>query len=146
MNKDSAILFVTVPLSLFINVAIFQYLRFNEKNCANCTEHSEHKVLRVTTYLMFGVIALRVLVLVIMGLSNIDNAVVVGGGIIGLIHFIVLYRYISKMLVPDYKECTDEWQRPLLYYYTRIIAVLYGIVGLALLMGIIAIIVLPFVG
>ena len=47
------------------------------------------------------------------------------------------------MLVPDCKGCTDEWQRPLLYYYTRIMAVLFGIVGVVALFAIGTTLILP---
>ena len=141
MNRDSIILYVGAAFSLLINLAILQYLQFNEENCNNCTENREHQILGITTYLMFGVIALRVLT----GQKFKESHPVLLGGVllVSLTHFITLYRYISEMLVPDCKGCTDEWQRPLLYYYTRIMAVLFGIVGVVALFAIGTTLILP---
>jgi len=47
--------------------------------------------------------------------------------LINIANIIILYRFINAMMISQCKGCTQDWRRTYLYYYARIVLILYGI-------------------
>jgi Na+/proline symporter len=47
--------------------------------------------------------------------------------VINVANIIFLYRFIGQMNVSQCRQCTSEWRRSFLYYYSTFILILYAI-------------------
>ena len=47
--------------------------------------------------------------------------------VINVANIIYLYRFIGKMNESQCRECSDEWRRSFLYYYSTFVLIIYAI-------------------
>jgi hypothetical protein len=47
--------------------------------------------------------------------------------VINVMNIVFLYQFIQKMKIVQCNQCTSEWRRSFLYYYSSFVLILYAI-------------------
>lgn len=55
--------------------------------------------------------------------------------VINVANIIFLYRFIGQMNISQCRQCTSEWRRSFLYYYSAFILILYAINIVLIIVG-----------
>ena len=120
------------PIMTIVNISILAiiltYVQAMKVKCGYCTNIPETKyVTFLTSIILIEVLAVvffptqmrtffmnnmwLILILIIMNVANI----------------IFLFQFIQKMKSVQCNQCTSEWRRSLLYYYSAFVLILYAI-------------------
>ena len=120
------------PIMTIVNISILAiiltYVQAMKVKCGYCTNIPETKyVTFLTSIILIEVLAVvffptqmrsffmnnmwLILVLIVINVANI----------------IFLYQFIQKMKVIQCEQCTSEWRRSFLYYYSSFVLILYAI-------------------
>lgn len=120
------------PIITIINISILAiiltYVQAMKVKCGYCTNIPETKyVTFLTSIILIEVLAVvffptqmrsffmnnmwLILVLIVINVANI----------------VFLYQFIQKMKVVQCEQCTSEWRRSFLYYYSSFVLILYAI-------------------
>ena len=119
-------------LSRIINLAvlaiILTYVAAMKVKCGYCTNISETGY--VTT--LSTIILIQVLLFIFF--PNMARSIVMSNQwlifillVINIANIFYLYRFISKMNESQCRQCSSEWRRTFLYYYSTFIIILYAI-------------------
>jgi hypothetical protein len=110
---------------LFIDFTILMYLDFVEKSCYECSDVIEKDILKNTTIFTIGLSLLAFVaedkVKTLMSNETINMVI----GVVAIVKFLSLYRFISSMRSEPCNQCTLSWRRRFLFYYSRMIMLMY---------------------
>jgi hypothetical protein len=128
------------PVTTIVNVSILAiiltYISAMKVKCGYCTNIPETQYVTVlTTVILVEVLFVAlfpnaartffmenpwaIFILVVINVANI----------------IFLYRFIGQMNISQCRQCTSEWRRSFLYYYSAFILILYAINILLIIVG-----------
>lgn len=128
MNELLAKLF-----ALFVDSVILMYLDFVNKTCPNCADIMENDVLRNLTYLSLGLLLLNfVAEEKLRNFLSSHKILLSVLGILGLVKLVALFRFITAMRTEECNKCTSHWRRRFLFYYSRGVALMYGLMVLSM--------------
>lgn len=120
------------PIMTIVNISILAiiltYVQAMKVKCGYCTNIPETRyVTFLTSIILIEVLAVvffptqmrsffmnnmwLILVLIVINVANI----------------VFLYQFIQKMKVVQCEQCTSEWRRTFLYYYSSFVLILYAI-------------------
>ena len=119
-------------LSRIINLAvlaiILTYVAAMKVKCGYCTNIPE------TGYVTTLSTIILIQVLLFMFFPNMARSIVMSNQwlifillVINIANIFYLYRFISKMNESQCRQCSSEWRRTFLYYYSTFIIILYAI-------------------
>ena len=120
------------PVTTIVNVSvlaiILTYISAMKVKCGYCTNIPETQYVTILT----TVIMVEVLVVALFPnqareffMSNPWAIFILI--VINVANIIFLYRFIGQMNVSQCRQCTSEWRRTFLYYYSSFILILYAI-------------------
>jgi len=120
------------PIMTIVNISILAiiltYVQAMKVKCGYCTNIPETKYVTFLT----SVILVQVLAVVIFPnqmrtffMNNMWLILVLI--IINIANIVYLYQFIQKMKVVQCEQCTSEWRRSFLYYYSSFVLILYAI-------------------
>ena len=120
------------PIMTIINISILAiiltYVQAMKVKCGYCTNIPETKYVTFLT----SVILIQVLAVVIFPtqtrnffMNNMWLILVLV--VINIANIVFLYQFIQKMKVVQCNQCTSEWRRSFLYYYSSFVLILYAI-------------------
>jgi hypothetical protein len=120
------------PIMTIINISILAiiltYVQAMKVKCGYCTNIPETKYVTFLT----SVILVQVLAVVIFPnqmqtffMNNMWLILVLI--IVNIVNIVYLYQFIQKMKVVQCEQCTSEWRRSFLYYYSSFVLILYAI-------------------
>jgi len=128
------------PITTIVNVSILAiiltYISAMKVKCGYCTNIPETQYVTVlTTVILVEVLFVAlfpnaartffmenpwaIFILVVINVANI----------------IFLYRFIGQMNISQCRQCTSEWRRSFLYYYSAFILILYAINIVLIIVG-----------
>lgn len=115
-------------VNISILAIILTYVQAMKVKCGYCTNIPETKYVTFLT----SVILVQVLAVVIFPnqmrtffMNNMWLILVLI--IINIANIVYLYQFIQKMKVVQCEQCTSEWRRSFLYYYSSFVLILYAI-------------------
>lgn len=130
------------PVTTIVNVSvlaiILTYISAMKVKCGYCTNIPETQYVTIlTTVIMVEVLFVAlfpnqareffmsnpwaIFILIVINVANI----------------VFLYRFIGQMNVSQCRQCTSEWRRTFLYYYSSFILILYAINIVLMVVGLI---------
>ncbi len=120
------------PLMTIVNIVILAiiltYVQAMKVKCGYCTNIPETKYVTILT----SVILVEVLAVVFFPtqmrnffMNNMWLILVLI--VINIANIVFLYQFIQKMKVVQCDQCTSEWRRSFLYYYSSFVLILYAI-------------------
>lgn len=119
-------------LSRIINLAvlaiILTYVTAMKNKCGYCTNIPE------TGYVTTLSTVILIQVLLFMFFPNMSRSILMSNTwivfvllVINIANIFYLYRFIGKMNESQCRQCSSEWRRTFLYYYSTFIIILYAI-------------------
>ena len=119
---------ITTTVNVTILAIILTYISAMKVKCGYCTNIPETQYVTILTTLIL------VEVLFVALFPNTARAFFMSNPwaifilvIINVANIIFLYRFIGQMNVSQCRQCTSEWRRSFLYYYSTFILILYAI-------------------
>lgn len=130
------------PVTTIVNVSILAiiltYISAMKVKCGYCTNIPETQYVTIlTTVIMVEVLFVAlfpnkareffmsnpwaIFILIVINVANI----------------VFLYRFIGQMNISQCRQCTSEWRRTFLYYYSSFILILYAINIVLMVVGLI---------
>lgn len=120
------------PVMTIVNISILAiiltYVQAMKVKCGYCTNIPETKYVTFLT----SIILVQVLAVVIFPtqmrnffMNNMWLILVLI--IVNIANIVFLYQFIQKMKSVQCNQCTSEWRRSFLYYYSSFILILYAI-------------------
>jgi hypothetical protein len=120
------------PILTIVNISILAiiltYVQAMKVKCGYCTNIPETKYVTILT----SIILAQVLAVVFFPtqvrnffMNNMWLVLVLI--IINVMNIIFLYQFIQKMKSIQCNQCTSEWRRSFLYYYSSFVLILYAI-------------------
>jgi hypothetical protein len=120
------------PLMTIVNIVILAiiltYVQAMKVKCGYCTNIPETKYVTILT----SVILVEVLAVVFFPtqmrnffMNNMWLILVLI--VINIANIVFLYQFIQKMKSVQCEQCTSEWRRSFLYYYSSFVLILYAI-------------------
>jgi len=120
------------PVLTIINISILAiiltYVQAMKVKCGYCTNIPETKYVTILT----SIILAQVLAVVFFP-TQVRNFVmnnmwlVLVLIVINVMNIVFLYQFIQKMKIVQCNQCTSEWRRSFLYYYSSFVLILYAI-------------------
>jgi len=120
------------PVLTIINISILAiiltYVQAMKVKCGYCTNIPETKYVTILT----SIILAQVLAVVFFPtqvrnffMNNMWLVLVLI--VINVMNIVFLYQFIQKMKIVQCNQCTSEWRRSFLYYYSSFVLILYAI-------------------
>jgi signal transduction histidine kinase len=120
------------PIITIINISILAiiltYVQAMKVKCGYCTNIPETKYVTILT----SIIIAQVLAVVFFPtevrnffMNNMWLVLVLI--VINVLNIVFLYQFIQKMKIVQCNQCTSEWRRSFLYYYSSFVLILYAI-------------------
>ena len=115
-------------VNIVILAIILTYVQAMKLKCGYCTNIPETKYVTFLT----SIILIEVLAVVIfpnqmktLFMNNMWLILILV--VINIVNIVFLYQFIQKMKVVQCNQCTSEWRRSFLYYYSSFVLILYAI-------------------
>ena len=115
-------------VNISILAIILTYVQAMKVKCGHCTNIPETKYVTILT----SVILVQVLAVVIFPnqvrnffMNNMWLVLVLI--VMNIANIVFLYQFIQKMKGVQCNQCTSEWRRSFLYYYSSFVLILYAI-------------------
>ncbi len=120
------------PLITIFNIAILAiiltYVSAMKVKCGYCTNIPETGYVTIlTTVILIEVLAVTFFPSQMMSFFTKNLWAVFILIIINITNIVFLYRFIGKMKISQCRQCTSEWRRTFLYYYSTFVLILYAI-------------------
>ena len=120
------------PIMTIVNISILAiimtYVEAMKIKCGYCTNIPETRYVRLLT----SIILIEVLAVVFfpkqmcsLFMNNMWLILVLI--VINVVNIVFLYQFIQKMKAVQCEQCTSEWRRTFLYYYSSFVLILYAI-------------------
>ena len=115
-------------INVIILAIILTYVAAMKMKCGYCTDIPETKY--VTT--LSTIILVQVLLFAVF--PNQARSFIISNKwlvfvllVINVANMLYLYRFIGKMNESQCRQCSSEWRRTFLYYYSTFVLIIYGI-------------------
>lgn len=115
-------------ISVIILAIILTYIAAMKMKCGFCTNIPETGyVTTLSTIILIQVFLIAVFPKQCRSFLMSNKWVILILMVINLANIIYLYRFIGKMNESQCRECSDEWRRTFLYYYSTFVLITYAI-------------------
>ena len=120
------------PITTIVNVAILAiiltYISAMKVKCGYCTNIPETQYVTIlTTIILVEVLCVALFPNMMKSFFVANPWAIFILVVINVANIIFLYRFIGKMNISQCRQCTSEWRRSFLYYYSTFILILYAI-------------------
>jgi hypothetical protein len=120
------------PVTTIVNVSILAiiltYISAMKVKCGYCTNIPETQYVTIlTTVIMVEVLFVALFPNQAREFFMSNHWAIFILVVINVANIIFLYRFIGKMNISQCRQCTSEWRRTFLYYYSSFILILYAI-------------------
>lgn len=127
---------VTTAINVSILAIILTYVSAMKVKCGYCTNISETQyVTTLTTIILIQVLVVALFPSSAKSFLMSNPWIMFILFVINVANIIFLYRFITKMNISQCRQCTSEWRRSFLYYYSTFILILYAINIVLLVVG-----------
>lgn len=128
--------FLLIILSLIVNIIIINYVQKLEEKKCECSEDWRRDFIKifsiVTVLLIIFIIILNIIKVSIPTILLRLFRVLFGlYGLVAIVNIIALFTYAQKMMTSCDCDCSKEWERTFIYYYSILIAAFYILVVVA---------------
>ena len=127
---------VTTAINVSILAIILTYVSAMKVKCGYCTNIPETQYVSIlTTIILIQVLAVALFSSSARSFLMSNPWIMFILFVINVANIIFLYRFITKMNISQCRQCTSEWRRSFLYYYSTFILILYAINIVLLVVG-----------
>jgi hypothetical protein len=131
---------VAHPVTTIINVSILAiiltYISAMKVKCGYCTNIPETQYVTIlTTVIMVEVLFVALFPNQARSFFMSNPWAIFILVVINVANIIFLYRFIGQMNISQCRQCTSEWRRSFLYYYSSFILILYAINIVLMIVG-----------
>jgi hypothetical protein len=127
---------VTTAINVSILAIILTYVSAMKVKCGYCTNIPETQYVTIfTTIILIQVLAVALFPSSAKSFLMSNPWIMFILLVVNISNIIFLYRFIGKMNVSQCRQCTSEWRRSFLYYYSTFILILYAINIVLLVVG-----------
>jgi hypothetical protein len=128
------------PITTIINVSILAiiltYISAMKVKCGYCTNIPETQYVTIlTTVIMVEVLFVALFPNQARSFFMSNPWAIFILVVINVANIIFLYRFIGQMNISQCRQCTSEWRRSFLYYYSSFILILYAINIVLMIVG-----------
>lgn len=128
------------PVTTIINVSILAiiltYISAMKVKCGYCTNIPETQYVTIlTTVIMVEVLFVALFPNQARSFFMSNPWAIFILVVINVANIIFLYRFIGQMNISQCRQCTSEWRRSFLYYYSSFILILYAINIVLMIVG-----------
>lgn len=128
------------PVTTIVNVSILAiiltYISAMKVKCGYCTNIPETQYVTVlTTVILVEVLFVALFPNAARTFFMENPWAIVILVVINVANIIFLYRFIGQMNISQCRQCTSEWRRSFLYYYSAFILILYAINIVLIIVG-----------
>ena len=128
------------PVSTIISVSvlaiILTYVSTMKVKCGYCTNIPETQyVTALTTVILVEVLFVALFPNTARSLFMANPWAIFILIVINIANIIFLYRFIGQMNISQCRQCTSEWRRTFLYYYSTFVLIMYAINIVLLIVG-----------
>jgi len=115
-------------ISVIILAIILTYIAAMKMKCGYCTDIPETGyVTTLSTIILIQVLLFAVFPNQCRSFMVSNKWVIVILMVINVANIIYLYRFIGKMNESQCRQCSSEWRRTFLYYYSTFVLIIYAI-------------------
>jgi hypothetical protein len=115
-------------ISVIILAIILTYIAAMKMKCGFCTNIPETGyVTTLSTIILIQVLLFAVFPNQARSLLMSNKWVILILMVINVANIIYLYRFIGKMNESQCRQCSSEWRRTFLYYYSTFVLIIYAI-------------------
>jgi hypothetical protein len=115
-------------ISVIILAIILTYIAAMKMKCGYCTDIPETGyVTTLSTIILIQVVLFAVFPNQCRSFLISNKWVVLILMVINVANIIYLYRFIGKMNESQCRQCSSEWRRTFLYYYSTFVLIIYAI-------------------
>jgi signal transduction histidine kinase len=120
------------PIMTIVNISILAiiltYVQAMKVKCGYCTNIPETKyVTFLTSVILIQVLAVVIFPTQVRNFFMNNMWLILVLIVINIANIVFLYQFIQKMKVVQCNQCTSEWRRSFLYYYSSFVLILYAI-------------------
>ena len=120
------------PVLTIINISILAiiltYVQAMKVKCGYCTNIPETKYVTILTSIILAqVLAVIFFPTQVRNFFMNNMWLVLVLIVINVLNIVFLYQFIQKMKIVQCNQCTSEWRRSFLYYYSSFVLILYAI-------------------
>jgi hypothetical protein len=127
---------VTTVINISILAIILTYVSAMKVKCGYCTNIPETQYVTIlTTIILIQVLAVALFPSTMRSFLMSNTLVMFILVVVNVANIIYLYRFIGKMNISQCRQCTSEWRRSFLYYYSTFVLILYAINIVLLVVG-----------
>ena len=128
------------PVTTIVNVSILAiiltYISAMKVKCGYCTNIPETQYVTIlTTVIMVEVLFVALFPNQARSFFMSNPWAIFILVVINVANIIFLYRFIGQMNISQCRQCTSEWRRSFLYYYSSFILILYAINIVLMIVG-----------
>jgi hypothetical protein len=115
-------------INVIILAIILTYVAAMKMKCGYCTDIPETKyVTTLSTIILVQVLLFAVFPNQARSFIISNKWLVLVLLVINVANMLYLYRFIGKMNESQCRQCSSEWRRTFLYYYSTFVLIIYGI-------------------
>ena len=127
---------VTTAINVSILAIILTYVSAMKVKCGYCTTIPETQyVTTLTTIILIEVLVVALFPSSAKSFLMSNPWIMFILFVVNVANIIFLYRFIRMMNISQCRQCTSEWRRSFLYYYSTFILILYAINIVLLVVG-----------
>jgi hypothetical protein len=115
-------------VSIVILAIILTYVQAMKVKCGYCTNIPETKYVTIlTSVILVEVLAVFIFPTQMCSFFMNNMWLILVLIVINIANILFLYQFIQKMKVVQCDQCTSEWRRSFLHYYSSFVLILYAI-------------------
>ena len=115
-------------INVIILAIILSYIAAMKIKCGYCTNIPETGyVTTLSTIILIQVLLFAIFPTQCRSFMMTNKWMIIILLIINIANMLYLYRFIGKMNESQCRQCSSEWRRTFLYYYSTFVLIIYGI-------------------
>ena len=115
-------------INVIILAIILSYIAAMKIKCGYCTNIPETGyVTTLSTIILIQVLLFAIFPTQCRSFMAANKWMIIILLIVNITNMLYLYRFIGKMNESQCRQCSSEWRRTFLYYYSTFILIIYGI-------------------
>ncbi len=120
------------PLMTIVNIVILAiiltYVQAMKVKCGYCTNIPETNYVTIlTSVILAQVLAVLIFPIQVRNFLMNNMWLILVLIVMNIANIVFLYQFIQKMKSVQCEQCTSEWRRSFLYYYSSFVLILYAI-------------------
>ena len=115
-------------INVIILAIILSYIAAMKIKCGYCTDIPETGyVTTLSTIILIQVLLFAIFPTQCRAFMVANKWMIIIVLIVNITNMLYLYRFIGKMNESQCRQCSSEWRRTFLYYYSTFVLIIYGI-------------------